>query len=83
LLVLERRIGQQVVIGDDIVVTVVDISEHRIRLGFDAPREVRIDRMEVRERINNGEPRQYRPGSYRPAPDPPPDRPSPAGGPRP
>ena len=42
MLVLSRKIGERVTIGNDIVVTVVQISRDRIRLGFDCPPELRI-----------------------------------------
>jgi carbon storage regulator len=51
-LTLTREVGEKIVIGDDIIVTVVSVSENgRVRLGIDAPRQVRIDRAEVLERI--------------------------------
>jgi carbon storage regulator len=52
MLTLTREIGEKIVIGDDIVVTVVSVSENgRVRLGIEAPRQIRIDRAEVLERI--------------------------------
>ncbi len=52
MLTLTREVGEKIVIGDDIVITVVSVSEHgRVRLGIEAPRQVRIDRAEVLERI--------------------------------
>lgn len=50
MLLLSRRIGEEVLIGDDVVVTVVEISGGRVRLGIIAPKEVAVDRREVRER---------------------------------
>tara|TARA_Y100000310_G_C20700807_1_gene829695 strand:- start:4628 stop:4903 length:276 start_codon:yes stop_codon:yes gene_type:complete len=50
MLVLTRRIGETIKIGDDIDVTVLDIQGGQARIGIDAPREVRVDREEVRER---------------------------------
>ncbi len=47
LLVLSRKLGEKVWIGKDICVTVVDIDRGKIRLGFDAPRDVPIYREEV------------------------------------
>ena len=51
MLVLTRKIGQKILIGDDIEVMVVDIRGHagRVRLGITAPAEVAVDRAEVRE----------------------------------
>jgi carbon storage regulator len=51
-LTLTREIGEKIVIGDDVVVTVLSVSENgRVRLGIEAPRQIRIDRAEVLERI--------------------------------
>jgi carbon storage regulator len=51
-LTLTREIGEKIVIGDDVVVTVISVSENgRVRLGIEAPRQIRIDRAEVLERI--------------------------------
>jgi carbon storage regulator len=51
-LILTRRAGQTVHIGGDITVTVIGIDGGQVRLAFSAPPNVRIDRSEVRERIN-------------------------------
>ena len=52
MLTLTREVGQQIYIGDDIILTVVSVSPNgRVRLGIDAPKQVRIDRKEVLERI--------------------------------
>jgi len=50
-LVLSRRIGESVVIGNDVVVTVLEVRGDIIRLGIDAPREVTVHRQEVFEAI--------------------------------
>jgi carbon storage regulator len=47
MLVLSRKLGEQIVVGDNIRVTVVSISDGRVRLGFAAPADVRILRQEV------------------------------------
>ncbi|MGO4102354.1 carbon storage regulator CsrA [Leifsonia sp. YAF41] len=47
MLVLTRKLGEKILIGDDIVVTVLDVRGDSIRLGVDAPRGVRIQRDEV------------------------------------
>jgi carbon storage regulator len=52
MLTLTREVGEKIIIGDDIVITVVSVSENgRVRLGIEAPRQIRIDRAEVLERI--------------------------------
>ncbi|MFF1632403.1 carbon storage regulator [Leifsonia sp. NPDC058248] len=47
MLVLTRKPGERVLIGDDIVVTILDSRGDGIRIGIDAPRGVRIQRDEV------------------------------------
>ena len=47
MLILTRRPGESLTIGDDVVVTVVGVSGNQIRLGITAPREVRVLREEV------------------------------------
>jgi carbon storage regulator len=49
MLVLSREIGEKIVIGDNITLEVVDIRGDKVRLGFIAPREVSVDREEVRQ----------------------------------
>ena len=51
MLVLTRRIGETLIISDNIRVTVLDVSGNQIRLGVTAPREVPVHREEVAERI--------------------------------
>lgn len=47
MLVLTRRSDQRIVIGDDIVITVLEIKGDTVRLGIDAPRSVTVHREEV------------------------------------
>ncbi len=52
MLTLTREVGQKILIGDDIVITVVAVSSNgRVKIGIEAPQQVRIDREEVLERI--------------------------------
>ena len=51
MLILSRRPGESVTIGDDITVTIVAISGSQVRLGIAAPREVRILREEIYKAI--------------------------------
>jgi carbon storage regulator len=46
-LVLTRKRGEQVLIGDDIVITILDARGDGVRIGVDAPKGVRIQRQEV------------------------------------
>lgn len=54
MLVLSRKTGQKIRIGEHIELTIVEIRPDRIRLGIDSPRELRIDRLEVYEAIQRG-----------------------------
>jgi carbon storage regulator len=47
MLVLTRRSGEAIVIGDDVTVTVLEVRGDQIRLGIDAPRSVKVHRQEV------------------------------------
>ena len=47
MLILSRRAGESLTIGDDITITVVGVSGNQIRLGITAPREIRVLREEI------------------------------------
>jgi carbon storage regulator len=47
MLVLTRKIGQQIILGDDIVITVVEVDRGRVRIGIDAPKAVQVMRREL------------------------------------
>lgn len=51
MLVLTRKLGEGIVIGDDVTLTVVEIKNGTVRLGIDAPRSTKIHRQEVYSRI--------------------------------
>ncbi|MBM0211842.1 carbon storage regulator [Pseudomonas syringae group genomosp. 3] len=48
MLILTRRFGEAIVIGDDIRVTIISGRDGQIRLGIDAPAELAVDRSEIR-----------------------------------
>lgn len=52
MLVLSRRIGEKIVIGDGIVVTVVEVHRDSVRLGVDAPRSVPVNRAELLQAVS-------------------------------
>lgn len=47
MLVLSRKKSERIVIGDDIVITVVEVKDGKVRLGLEAPRDVPIVREEI------------------------------------
>ena len=51
MLVLSRQRDESIIIGDNIVITVVDIRGDKVRLGIEAPKEVPVHRQEVYEAI--------------------------------
>jgi carbon storage regulator len=51
MLVLTRRVGESLVIGDDVVIRVLDIKGDVVRIGVDAPRHVQVHREEVYEAV--------------------------------
>lgn len=55
MLILSRKLGERVMIGRNVAVTVVEIRGDRIKLAFDAPDQVRIYRQEVFHRIQSEE----------------------------
>ena len=50
MLILARYENERIYIGNNITLTVVEIRDGTVRLGFEAPPEIRVDREEVRER---------------------------------
>ena len=51
MLVLTRKIGERINIGNDVVISVIEINRGSVRLGIDAPRQISIFRHEVYEKI--------------------------------
>ncbi len=51
MLVLSRQRDESIIIGDDIVITIVDIRGDKVRLGIDAPKEIPVHRQEVYDAI--------------------------------
>jgi carbon storage regulator len=55
LLILTRRVGETLNIGDDVSLTVLGIKGNQVRIGIKAPPDVAVHREEVAERLRQGE----------------------------
>jgi len=53
MLILTRKIGETIVIGDHVTVTVLGIKSSQVRMGINAPKEVEVHREEIYQRIQN------------------------------
>ena len=54
MLILTRRVGETVMIGSDVTVTVLGVKGNQVRVGVNAPRDVAVHREEIFERIKSG-----------------------------
>ena len=53
MLVLTRKVGEEILIGDKITIKVIEVSGSKVKLGIDAPVDMRIYREEILERVRN------------------------------
>lgn len=67
MLILTRRIGEQLIIGDEIYVTILGVNGSQVRLGIDAPKEVEVYREEIYKKILKERSTERSTGSYQAA----------------
>lgn len=56
MLVLSRRVGEKIIIGDDITITIVRVAQGTVRIGVDAPRDMMVVRQEVADAKRDSSP---------------------------
>jgi carbon storage regulator len=69
MLILTRRVGETVMIGNDITVTILGVKGNQVRVGINAPKSVAVHREEIYERIKReqGEPQSVPPHDHKSA----------------
>lgn len=58
MLILTRRVGESLMVGDEITVTVLGVKGNQVRIGVNAPRDVAVHREEIYSRIQEGDDRK-------------------------
>ena len=52
MLILTRRVGETLIIGDDTVITILGLKGHQVRIGINAPKNVPVNREEIQKKID-------------------------------
>lgn len=55
MLILTRKVGESLMIGDEVTITVLGVKGNQVRIGVNAPRDVAVHREEIYERIQDGD----------------------------
>jgi carbon storage regulator len=63
MLILTRRVGETVMIGNEVTVTVLGVKGNQVRIGVNAPKDVAVHREEIYERIKREEDTESRAGT--------------------
>jgi carbon storage regulator len=64
MLILTRRVGETVMIGNDVTVTVLGVKGNQVRIGINAPKSVAVHREEIYERIQREQQGQIDPNTH-------------------
>ncbi len=59
MLVLSRKVNERILIGEDVVISIVRLEGNQVRLGITAPRDVRVVRSEIAHRSHRDRPRSW------------------------
>ena len=60
MLILTRRVGETLMVGDDVTVTVLGVKGNQVRIGVNAPKEVAVHREEIYQRIQHEKKQRHR-----------------------
>ncbi len=78
MLLLTRKLGENIRIGDDVKITIVEVKGNHVKLGIEAPPSIKVHREEIYERIQQERQRANAagnpPGNGKPEDDAPPDK---------